>query len=279
MSSISLLVITALVLAPDINSSSTALSWPHGTEFANSFLNFTTFSNLSYYLSGDDQGFFCFSKDVPPAILQWLADVDYRKSLIAGQMSLELRDSSNAFFFCIWTMSAQTLSHTVFEHTHTDLLEEWFLAAFLLVCFKYGYPQWIYPHNARLLINWRKQRSSDYTLLFLAWVVPQCFFTLSPTRIQWGGTVDFINLDIEKSRLYGIGSITNGHLLDLWWIEIWIQKCLGAELDKWQKMLLSLRSNPQTMSPYIQNCDGLCTRIDHHMLLPIVLHMVPLCYE
>ena len=68
--------------------------------------------------------------------------------------------------------------------------------------------------------------------------------------------------------------ITNGHLLDLWWIEIWIQKCLWAELDKQQKMLLSLRSNPQTMSPYIHNCDGLCTSTDHHMLLPIVLHMV-----
>jgi len=38
--------------------------------------------------------------------------------------------------------------------------------------------------------------------------------------------------------------------------------------------LLSLRSNPQTMSPYIHNCDGLCTRTDYHMLLPIVLHMV-----
>jgi len=42
--------------------------------------------------------------------------------------------------------------------------------------------------------------------------------------------------------------------------------------------LLGLRSNPQTESPYIQNCNGLCTRTDHHMLLPIVLHMVvPLC--
>jgi len=39
-------------------------------------------------------------------------------------------------------------------------------------------------------------------------------------------------------------------------------------------MLLSLRSNPQTMSSYIHNYDGLYTRIDHHMLLPIVLHMV-----
>jgi len=43
-------------------------------------------------------------------------------------------------------------------------------------------------------------------------------------------------------------------------------------------MLLILRSNPQTMSPYIHESDGLCTRTDHHMLLSIVLHMVvPLC--
>jgi len=35
-------------------------------------------------------------------------------------------------------------------------------------------------------------------------------------------------------------------------------------------MLLSLRSNPQTMSPYIHECNSLCTRTDYHMLLPIV---------
>jgi len=40
------------------------------------------------------------------------------------------------------------------------------------------------------------------------------------------------------------------------------------------KMLLSLRSNPQTMNPYIQKSNALCTRTDHHMLLSIVLHMV-----
>ena len=49
-------------------------------------------------------------------------------------------------------------------------------------------------------------------------------------------------------------------------------------LDADNKMLLSLRSNPQTMSPYIQKSDGLCTRTGHHMLLPIVLHMVVLLY-
>jgi len=31
-------------------------------------------------------------------------------------------------------------------------------------------------------------------------------------------------------------------------------------------MLLSLRSNPQTISPYIHNCDSLCTSIDHHLI-------------
>ena len=62
---------------------------------------------------------------------------------------------------------------------------------------------------------------------------------------------------------------------------VWIfEKLKKAKLDKQQIMLLSLRSNPQTMSPYIQKSDDLCTRTDHHMLLPIVLHMVmPLCYE
>jgi len=28
------------------------------------------------------------------------------------------------------------------------------------------------------------------------------------------------------------------------------------------------------VTPYIQKSDGLCTRTDYHMLLPIVLHIV-----
>jgi len=60
---------------------------------------------------------------------------------------------------------------------------------------------------------------------------------------------------------------------------IWIlEKLKKAKLDKQQMMLLGLRSNPQTGSPYIHKSDGLCTRTDHHMLLSIVLYMVvPLC--
>ena len=58
------------------------------------------------------------------------------------------------------------------------------------------------------------------------------------------------------------------------WLKYRFKSALWAELDKRQKMLLSLRSNPQTGSPYIQKSNGLCTRTEHHMLLPIVLHMV-----
>jgi len=39
-------------------------------------------------------------------------------------------------------------------------------------------------------------------------------------------------------------------------------------------MLLSLRIRPQTISPYIHESNSLYTKIDHHMLLSIVLHMV-----
>jgi len=48
---------------------------------------------------------------------------------------------------------------------------------------------------------------------------------------------------------------------------IWIfEKLKKAKLDKQQMMLLSLRSNPQTMSPYIQKSNSLCTSIDHHLI-------------
>jgi len=56
--------------------------------------------------------------------------------------------------------------------------------------------------------------------------------------------------------------------------ELNIQKAQKSKVRQAAKMLLSLRSNPQTISPYIQNYDSLYTRTDHHMLLPIVLHMV-----
>ena len=61
--------------------------------------------------------------------------------------------------------------------------------------------------------------------------------------------------------------------------ELSIQKAQKSEVRQAAKILLSLRSNPQTESSYIQKSDGLCTRTDYHMLLPIVLHMVVPLYE
>ena len=55
-------------------------------------------------------------------------------------MSWELWDPSNGFVFGIWA-TAKTLSHTVFERIRTERIDELVPAAFLLVCFKYDYPQ------------------------------------------------------------------------------------------------------------------------------------------
>ena len=62
-------------------------------------------------------------------------------------------------------------------------------------------------HTASLSIIWRKQRSSGRMFLSLVRVMPQRFFTSSPAKIHWGGILGFINLGMEKSRLYGIGSL------------------------------------------------------------------------
>jgi len=125
--------------APGIISSSTALSWPHGTEFADSCLKLRAFSGLSFQLSCDGPDFCRFFEDIPFAILQQLADVDYRKSLIANRTWLE-SDSSNPFVFGI-PATVQTLSHTAFECVRTKNFDELVPAAFIQVCFNYDYLQ------------------------------------------------------------------------------------------------------------------------------------------
>ena len=84
---------------------------------------------------------FCrFFEDIPFAILQRLADVDYRKSLMAGRMYRELIDSPYFTVFGILG-TVQALSHTVFGCISTENFDELVPAAFLRVCFKYYYPQ------------------------------------------------------------------------------------------------------------------------------------------
>jgi len=128
------------VSAPGIIGSSTALSWPHGTEFADSYLKLTAFSGLSVWLSCDGPDFCRFFEDIPFAILQRLADVDHHKSLIAGRMVWELEDSSNALVFGI-RATARTSSHTVFGHIYAKDFVELVPAEFLLVCFENDYLQ------------------------------------------------------------------------------------------------------------------------------------------
>ena len=138
--SLNLLVIPDLVSAPGITNSSTALSWSHGTEFVDSYFKLATLTFLSFWLSHDDSSFCRFIDDIPFAILRRLADVDYRKSLIAMRMWWDFRDKSNASMFDI-PATAQTLSHTVFGCISTRYFNALVPAAFLLVCFKYDYPE------------------------------------------------------------------------------------------------------------------------------------------
>jgi len=77
-SALNLLVIPDLVSAPDIISSSTAFSWPHGTEFVDSCLKLFVFSYLS--AACVDPDIWYLSEDVLLATLQRLADLDYCKS-------------------------------------------------------------------------------------------------------------------------------------------------------------------------------------------------------
>ena len=98
-SALNLLVIPDLVLAPGIIGSSTALSWPHGTEFVDSCLKLTFFSFLS---SGCVEPYIWgYFEDAPLAILQRLANLDYRKSRIAMRKLLEIDNSSNRKLFNI----------------------------------------------------------------------------------------------------------------------------------------------------------------------------------
>jgi len=128
------------VSAPGIISSSAALSWPHGTEFSDSYLKLAAFTFLSFLLSHDNLRFPYFFDDITFAILQRLADVDNRKSLIAMRMWWELHDPSHVLMFDI-PATAHTLSHTVFWRVRTEAFDQLVSAVFLSVCIKYDHPQ------------------------------------------------------------------------------------------------------------------------------------------
>jgi len=98
---------------------------------------------------------------------------------------------------------------------------------------------------------------------------------LRKTQLVWWSLIKS-----RGERSFGLAIYYKWPLTDLWLDWLILRELKKVKLDKQQKMLLSLRSNPQTRSPYIYEWNGLCTRTDHHMLLPIVLHMVvPLYLE
>ena len=62
-------------------------------------------------------------------------------------------------------------------------------------------------HITRWSINSKRQESSDDIILSLARAVPPLSFTIYPVKTLLGGTAVCIDLDMGKSRLYGIGNL------------------------------------------------------------------------
>ena len=200
---LNLLLIPELIMAPGIASSSELLSWPHGTEFVDSYLKLRTFALPSFWLSHSDSCFSWSFDNIPFSILQSLAGIDYRKSLIADRILWELSGSSSGAVFGI-SATTQTLSHTVYTPVNLILWFPLYLFRYVSTMVTWN---WINSPIVRCSINWRKKRSSGHIFLSLVRVVLQLFFVLSPAEIQLKGTAGFVKLDMEKIRWYGIGNL------------------------------------------------------------------------
>ena len=191
-------------------SSSDSLSWPQGTEFVDSYLKFSSFCNLSMRLSHDDLDFCRFIGDIPLDTLRQLTELDYRKALVEDRMHLEFFGSDFCSVLGI-PGNMKALSHTIFEciraEKFDDLVLAEFLSEFLSVRFKYDYQQRLNSHITRRSINSKRQESSDDIIPSLVQAMSPLLFTLSSVKTLLGGTVVCINLDMGKSRLYGIGNL------------------------------------------------------------------------
>ena len=85
-----LFVVSDLVLAPGVISSSSLLSWPQGTEFVDSFLRLFSFYWVLRRLSHDNWRFCHHIGDVPLGTLRQLATIDYCKSLAVERIVRDL---------------------------------------------------------------------------------------------------------------------------------------------------------------------------------------------
>ena len=123
-----------------IISSSTALSWPHGTEFADSCLKLMTFSFLSLICA--DPRIWNIFENVPFVILQRLADVDYRESLAAMRKMWEIANWPSVFGI---SATVRTSSHTIFQCIGTELVPAKYVSNMI------AYNEFIYAR--RLFVN------------------------------------------------------------------------------------------------------------------------------
>ncbi|KAF5357155.1 hypothetical protein D9756_006433 [Leucocoprinus leucothites] len=78
--------ISELALSPGMASSSASLSWPHGSEFVDSWIKARTFLGVSYLLSHDHPSFRTFLGGFSSSSLRKFEELDYRKCLLGSIM-------------------------------------------------------------------------------------------------------------------------------------------------------------------------------------------------
>ncbi|KAJ3562074.1 hypothetical protein NP233_g9800 [Leucocoprinus birnbaumii] len=120
-----------LILAPNVHSSSISLSWPQGTEFVDSFLKIQSFCGVSIRLSHDHPEFKQLLQIIPLVSLKKLADLDYRKYLLADIMLCESPGGLNPAMVVGYVGAARVLPHTAFGCLRGESFDAFNSTAFL----------------------------------------------------------------------------------------------------------------------------------------------------
>jgi hypothetical protein len=110
---------------PGIHSSSASLAWPHGSEFADSYIQFRYFLTLALRLSHHDPYLVQLLEDAPPSSFHGLGGHDYHQSLIADIMA-----SGLGLFSCADVLGLPGLRRVIDKASFRTINPE----AFLRVC-------------------------------------------------------------------------------------------------------------------------------------------------
>jgi len=119
--------------------------------------------------------------------------------------------------------------------------------------------------------------SSHVATVTVTWLLcDQCHTFCDYVTVIWCFPILYLSNNLTKKNKRKIenslavlpshDTIPLSQMATYWLVDLIFKKLKKAKIRQAAKMLLSLRSTPQTMSPYIHNCDSLCTSTDHHLI-------------